>query len=219
MSNKKLKKKIKLFILLLIFALVMLLIMLVITFSYSKKRILGRLISGLENLNYSYKNNEGSEVQVFGMYEKITNKSSGEVIYNDYKDNETRIIYPDVAYMDENDNNGIIDMQYYKMYIEKYFNNNKYIYKYCGKEKIGGRKCLKIKFIFKSTEADEIDIWIDDLTNVIKKFEHYQYINNEKIKVKDLDSYYYDFISGSNKIDDIKITEEILSTHSSETNG
>ena len=213
-NNIKTKLTIMILIIILIMMLLIVLVVLMILKSTRKEIILDRLISGLSNLNYTYTLNDGTKVKVFGMHEKI--ETSESITYIDYENKKSVTIYPESLFKEEFINNGMKDMKYYNSYIDSYFNKN-YIYKYCGKENIEGKECLKIEFIFKETKAEETYMWIDDLTNVIKKIECYQYINNKKVKVKDNNN--YDFCIGSNTKEDVLATEEELSQYSADTSG
>lgn len=217
MTRKNLKKYIRFSIVLIFIILIVVLIRAIILNFIGKEKIMNRLILGLNNLNFAYTSNDGeTEVYVYGKYEKRIN--SKETIYNDYENKITRVIYQDSTYMDEYSNNGYTDMDYYKQFIDDYFNNDYYDYKYIGKKKIKDVKCTVVRFLGAS-KAYEIYIWIDDSTNLVKKIEKYfldKSYSNKKEKILDQD---WDFNTGSGNVDDIKITEEILSTHTTETNG
>ena len=122
MAKKKLRKKILLIIILLILLLLILVITMKNLNSSTSKEMLNRLISGLDNLNYTYNDGE-MDIHIVGKYGKGSTLETEK--YIDYNDKITRELYSD-HFMEEYQNNGFKDMEYYKEYIEYYFSNNMY---------------------------------------------------------------------------------------------
>ena len=215
MSNKKLKKQMKL-LMILFLLLFLLLIMILIEFnliSKQKNEILDRLISGMNNLNYNYYVGE-DKVQVFGKLEKKV--TSEFTLYNNYDSKNVQELYYDTKHIEEYSNNGIEDMNYYNMYIAPYFNNEKFDYKYMGKKDFKGNEYIVIRFMTEK-KTEEVYIWIDPSTNLIKRIEKYknQIVLDKRQKTFDEE---YDFNIGENRLEDVQITEEELSEYSSVTN-
>ena len=231
MTKKKIKKYIKLSLILILLVVIILILINLLKEFYSRENMLKRLISGIDNLNYNYTTSDGkNKVQVIGKYEKITTtvkegygdegKEITKEIYNDYDKKITREILEDSVFMEEYSNNGIKDLQYYDEFIKGFLDTDEYYdYKYKGKKELNGKKCTLIEFIYPAEFAErEVYYWIDDNTNLICKVEKYQY-NIQTDKMEKIDEKEYDLGVGSNKIEDIKISDEILSTHTTETNG
>ena len=214
MSNKKLKRKIKLFIILLFLILITFLIILQRTRIISKEGVLDILIFGINNLNYT-EETDNKKVQVFGKKEKISDSEAESETYNDYENNNSKYVHASSKYFSESLNNGIEDMSYYKNYISPYFENDKYNYKYIGKKKIDGKKCIVVEF---STEekSEEINLYIDTTTNLIVKIEKYK--NNTILDKKEkVFEEKYNFSSGSNTLKDVTISESELSDYNTLT--
>lgn len=218
MATKKIKRLVKLGIILAFVILIVSVIVMATSKLHSRENILARLISGIDNLNYNYTtNNDENKIQVVGKYEKIITPE--KEIYSDYESKETKEVYLNSSYMEEYSNNGIEDIQYYNEFIKGYFDATEYYkYKYKGKEKVDGKKCTLVELIYDDEIArEEIYYWIDDSTNLIYKIEKYQYDIEEDKMEKNYDRT-FNFDIASNKPEDIKISEETLTTHSSDTN-
>ena len=208
MSNKKEKKKIKLFIILLVFILIIFLIILQRTRIVSKEGILEMLISGMNNLNYTEEAGD-YKVQVFGKHEKKTYSDSEK--YFDYERKKSIELYSENMVFQEYSNEGIKEMSYYENYISPYFENDEYNYKYVGKKKVDGKKCIVINFS-KNNKSTKIDLYIDNTTKLIIKIE--KYINTTTGKKEKLSEEKYNFSSGLNTIENVTISETELSKYS-----
>lgn len=209
MATKRVNIKIGVIIILLLIVLIILLIQLN---SKKKDEIFHRVILGLDNLNYSYTDNNNVKFQIYGKYEKITYPDKIE--YIDYENKVTKVVYLDSNYFEEYKNNGIVDMDYYIQNINNYFSdvNN---YKYKGKKEMNGKKYRVVQIKDSILGKGETYFLIDDETNVIKKVELYQYINHKKEKIIDKE---FNFDNGSNKLEDVKFSKELLTEYSSDTN-
>lgn len=218
MTRKQLKKYIKFSLFLILIIIIIVVIRLIMLNLHSREKMLKRLISGIDNLNYNYTTDDENKIQVVGKYEKII--TTDKEIYNDYENKVTREILNDSSFMDEYTNNGIYDTQYYDEFIKYYLDTDEYYkYKYKGKKELDGKKYTVIEFYTTGEfSRDEVYYWIDDTTNLIYKVENYQY-NIETDKMEKKSEKEYEFDIGSNKIEDVKISDEVLSTHSSNTNG
>lgn len=211
MIDKKTKKKLKISIIVLILILCILLIVLIRENSHKKETILKKLISGLDNLNYTYviNNSYGEEkdetiVQVLGKYEKRVDEEKIE-----YIDYDKKIVYCEYLGLDDDynetfENNGITDMDYYHQYIDSYFNNTSYIYQYVGKEKLDNQKCTVVRFEDTISHLTETYLWINDATNLIVRVEAYQKNGEKKEKIMDEK---YQYQEGNNQLKDMIVSK------------
>lgn len=219
MSKKKSKKsRLRFIILILIILLIIGMIILATTKAHSKEKILKRLISGLENLNYTYEEN-GSTVQVVGKLEKMA--SSDIITYSNYDKKTTDEIYLNTSHRESYKNNGITDMEYYKQFITKYFEDNYYDYKYSGKKEVNGQKYFIIDFVDESNQNKSrnkygVTIWVNDSLNVIEKVEYYILNKNEKEVYDTTD---FRFHTGENSLTDVQVPESVFTEYSDNTNG
>lgn len=214
MINKKSSKNYKKIIILFLIGILLFILIFSIIKFHSKEQILNKLITGLNNLNYEYTLKDGEiKVEICGKLEKRT--TSDVIKYLDYEKNITYEVFVDTGYMEEYKNNGISDISYYNNYINCYFNNDEYKYKYVGKKEMNGKKYIVIKFVDNIIGKNETYFWIDDATNVIKKIEYYQEKNN---KLEKSDEITFNFDNGSNKLEDVKFSKELLTEYSSDTN-
>lgn len=215
-KKEKIKRKILIIIILVIIVLSLLLVILMHLKHYSEENIKNRLISGIDNLNYSYTTTY-TDNYVVGKKEKIVSINSGEITYVDYGLKKSNSVNDNTMYIENSTNNGISDMDYYKRYIEPYFNSS-FKYKYKGKKIYNNISCLVVDF----TEKGEISgkttttrFWINENLNIVEKGE---YIINNNGKENVISTKEFDFHSGKNLDSDVTISQKALTEYSSDTN-
>ena len=218
-KNKKKLKKIRLVLIIILLTVLLTVLMNTIIGIknkniYTREAVKNNLVSGIENLNYSYKDdNEKAEVLILGKLSKKINEDNS-IIYEDYSNKKSYKLYSNSNFMEEYPNTGIENMDYYKNYIDKYFNDFKYEYKYDKKTKIDENKCIIIEF-YSEVEENGIILWIEENSNIIIKEQSF-ILKNGKRDYSEVISKNYN--TGKNKKESIQITEEIVNSHSSNTN-
>lgn len=218
MKKIRKKKKLKSLIFIITIILLILIFLNIMENLHSKEKMIQRLISGLNNLNYSYVNEDGDIIKVLGKLEKVENNKT--IIYIDYDEKISDKIYLNTIHRESYKNNGIEDMEYYNNFIVEFFEDNNYTYYYRGKKELNGNKCTIVDFVTEKSKSNNgkygITIWINDSLNIVEKVEHYV-INNKKRNV--YDSINYNFHTNENSVTTVQAPDTIYTEYSSNTNG
>ena len=217
-NSKKLNvNRIKILIIITTIILVLLFIILERMHSNSKEAIIKRLISGIDNLNYSYTiDGEEASIKVLGKkaVKEFLNK---DTIYIDYEKKSSVLVDPENKYAEYYENKGIEEMQYYKDFIDCFYQEY-YEYKYIGKKDLNGKECIVVELVNKNyafNRTNSIVIWINDSLNIVEKVENYNYNKKDK---KLVDEKVFAFNTGTVSLEDVNISEKALKEYSSNTN-
>ncbi|MBR1540365.1 MAG: hypothetical protein IJ629_04260 [Clostridia bacterium] len=218
--SKKKKINIKLTIVLLVLAVVILFVIFIRLKLHDRETIRNRLLKGLDNLNYTY--NEATltgenKVYVYGKYAKSVD-IEGNITYIDYTTGQSVQVSPELGYMEEQVNKGLQDLNYYNRYINSYFENNTYEYKYKGKEEYNKNTCTVVELISRSQmdgRREGVVLWINDDVNLIDKAEFFIERDGKR---EELDTLELRFHTGENTYNDVKVPDNLEELYSSDTN-
>lgn len=219
MSKIKISKnKIKFAIILFVILLVIIGIVFIYFQGYSKNKVMARVISGLDNLNYSYTSTDNSTVKIVGKKER-QEYSDGNIIYIDYNNKTSVKANASLNYKEEYNNNGIVDMGYYKEIISQYFDNKNLQYSYKGQKNYKGKDytVVEFKYIYNTGDVKNyIDLFINNQTNLVDRLETYSHSKNSKRELtNEID---YNYSNGNNLESDVTVPKEVLTNYSSDTN-